>query len=131
MDDLHPLVLKFALNCLYSFEEEALLSKFSMKEVQISLEGGGCRYEGGSEKEEEEGRKRIFGRLVFLLGEFSNFCKLPSEFKKILDFFENEKVVREFRGSIGEIKGCLFKVKYDEFVDFILADRLWLIFLIF
>lgn len=107
VDDLHPLVLKFALNSLYSFEEEVLLSKFSMKELQINLEGG---WEREGRQPEQDGRKRIFGRLVFLLGEFSHFCKLPSEYKKILDFFENERIIREFRGSISEIKGCLFKV---------------------
>ena len=110
VDDLHPLILKFALNSLYSFEEEVVVSKFSMKDVQINLEGGWEREEGQSEQVEQNGRKKIFGRLVFLLGEYSHFCKLPSEYRKILDFFENERNIKEYRGSIGEIKGCLFKV---------------------
>jgi hypothetical protein len=78
-----------------------------MREVQISVRAG---REGRTIG--EGGRQIVFGRLVFLLGEYSQYCKLPSEYLKILDFFDTERVFRDFNGCIGEIKSCLFKVKF-------------------
>lgn len=103
VEDLKSCIQKFCINTLMGFDEIAVEQQ-SFSEIQVNIQGR------TQKKQEISAKEIIFQTLVFLAGEYTEECRIPSEIFSLLEFFNNEKLLFLYSNSFHLIKVSVFKL---------------------
>ena len=103
VDDLKACIHKFCVNTLMGFDEIAAEHQ-PFSEIRVNIQGF------TEKKTEISAKEVVFQSLVFLAGEYTGQCRVPSEFFTIFEFFNNENLLVLYPHSFHYLKVATFKL---------------------